>query len=63
MNRMRLPVDTCSSSMPLVDARSDASTSPASASEKSSSAGVTPSCPAIWEYVNASASGGHLHAL
>ena len=57
MKRMRLPVVTSASSIAFVAARSDASTSSASASEKSSTEGVTPSCPAISANVKASASG------
>ena len=57
MNRMRLPAVTSASSIAFVAPRRLASTSSASASAKSSSAGSTPSCPAISEKQKASASG------
>ena len=47
MKRMRLPVETCFSSISLVTARSAAKMSLASASERSSDLVVTPVVPAI----------------
>lgn len=54
---MQFSVVTSASSISFVAARRLASTSSAPKSEESSTAGVTPSCPAISEKVKASASG------